>query len=136
MLNHYHLGAYGQVHHLKWSCCNAANRNTQGCQQTINQPSGNKPPRRMTSLRTESHSGSEGTRRPFVSLRGNPKTQQQNRSPSPVYHDAREAPEDPSVTSQSLATCTSPFSELEQEESTDKILEKLMHQDSQTDSME
>ena len=31
MLDHYHSGAYGQVNKQKWSCCNAANRDSQGC---------------------------------------------------------------------------------------------------------
>lgn len=30
----YHIGAYGQVNDNRWSCCNAANRNTPGCQRT------------------------------------------------------------------------------------------------------
>ena len=36
------MGAYGQVDLQKWSCCDAADRDTQGCQETNLQ-------RRMTS---------------------------------------------------------------------------------------
>ena len=43
MLEFYHIGAYGQVHQHKWSCCNAANRDTPGCQKT-------KVDRRLTTL--------------------------------------------------------------------------------------
>ena len=140
MLENYHTGAYGQVNQLKWSCCSAANRDTPGCQQTSTNSS--KQPRRMTSV-IESRSGSETVaRRPFTSLRGrhSKRQQQQQRSPSPIFHDAKEAPEDldaPQQISHSLATSvTSPLSEFEQERSTSEVLRKLMHQDSQNDSME
>lgn len=140
MLDNYHMGAYGQVHQLKWSCCSAANRDTPGCQQTSTNSS--KQPRRMTSV-IESRSGSETVApRPFISLCGRHskprQQQQQQRSPSPIFHDAREAPEDAvQQTSHSLATCaTSPLSEFEQEGSSVDILEKLMHQDYEGDSME
>ena len=138
MLDNYHTGAYGQVHQLKWSCCSAANRDTPGCQQTSTNSS--KQPRRMTSV-IESHSGSEKVaRRPFVSLRGrrSKPQQQQLRSLSPIFHDAREAPEDaPQQISHSLVTCaTSSLSEFEQEGSSAEVLEKLVHQDLQSDSME
>lgn len=43
MLEYYHIGAYGQVHQHRWSCCNVANRDLQGCQKT-------EEPRRMTSI--------------------------------------------------------------------------------------
>ncbi len=139
MLENYHTGAYGQVHQLKWSCCGAANRGTDGCQLTSTDA--NRQPRRMTSV-IETHSSSERVaRRPFISLRGrNSKHQQEpQRSPSPVFHDAREAPEDaPLHIRHSLATCpTSPLSEFEQEESASEALRKLIHdQDSQNDNME
>lgn len=35
MLESYHTGAYGQVNHNKWSCCNAANRDIPGCQKKV-----------------------------------------------------------------------------------------------------
>lgn len=139
MLDNYHTGAYGQVHQLKWSCCGAANRGTPGCQQSST--SSTKQPRRMTSV-IESRSGSEKVaRRPFISLHGRTsrREQQQQRSPSPVFHDAREAPEedDPQQTSHSLATCpTSPLSEFEQEGNTSDVMRRLMHQDSQNDTTE
>lgn len=138
MLDNYHTGAYGQVNQLKWSCCSAANRDTPGCQQTSTNSS--KQPRRMTSV-IESRSGSETVaRRPFTSLRGrhSKRQQQQQHSPLPIFHDAKEAPEDAQQQiSHSLVTCvTSPLSEFEQEGSTSEVLTKLMHQDSQNDSME
>ena len=34
MLDHYHAGAYGQVHKQSWSCCGAANRHSLGCIST------------------------------------------------------------------------------------------------------
>ena len=81
MLDHYHLGAYGQIHHRKWSCCNATDRNTQGCHQTITQSRA----RRMSSPGAVSHSGSKGTQYEVSLLRGNPiKTQPQSISPLPV----------------------------------------------------
>ena len=138
MLENYHTGAYGQVHQRRWSCCSAANRDTPGCQQTST--GSNRQPRRMTSV-IESRSSSETVvRRKFTSFHGrnSKRQQQQQRSPSPIFHDARETPEDASQqTSLSLATCpTSPLSEFEQEGSTCEALRKLMHQDSQNDSIE
>lgn len=137
MLENYHTGAYGQVHQRRWSCCSAANRDTPGCQQTST--GSNRQPRRMTSV-IECRSSSETVvRRKFTSFHGrnSKRQQQQQRSPSPIFHDAREAPEDASQqTSLSLAACpTSPLSEFEQEGSTSEALRKLMHQDSQSDSV-
>ena len=72
MLEGYHIGAYGQVHQNKWSCCNAANRNTPGCERT-------KVPqaRRMTMLLEDhSFSGAEFIdRRHSVAACSSPDTQ-------------------------------------------------------------
>ena len=140
MLDNYHTGAYGQVHQLKWSCCGAANRDTPGCQQTS---TNSRQLRRMTmSSMADSRSSSEiVARRRFTSLHGrNSKRQQQlQRSPSPIFHDTREAPEDaPRRIRHSLTTypTRASLSEFEQEGSASEILRKLMHQDSQNDNME
>ena len=51
----YHIGAYGQVDLHRWSCCNAANRGTPGCQKT-------KTARRMTiMIEDHDHGDSEST---------------------------------------------------------------------------
>ena len=139
MLDYYHIGAYGQVHQQRWSCCNAANRDTQGCQRTTTAQSmnGNKQHHRTTSLRIESRSPSK-SRRQNASLYGpmsrKPREQGelQDRSPSPIFHDAIEPPEVPSQCSQSLATDSSILTECERERHGATSL--LMHQDSQTDS--
>ena len=52
MLDHYHSGAYGQVHQQKWSCCNAANRDFPGCQHVAAQVNGKKLPEAPT-MQTE-----------------------------------------------------------------------------------
>lgn len=72
MLQFYHIGAYGQVHLNKWSCCNAANRNIPGCVKT-KVPQG----RRMTMLLEDhSYSGVEFIdRRHSVAACSSPDTQ-------------------------------------------------------------
>lgn len=136
MLDHYHYGAYGQVHQQRWSCCNAANRDSQGCQRTIPQTNGSKQHRRTTSMKAERQSPSKLTRRPFSERRSNPRSDGKERSPSPAYHDAKEehTDNDPSPTSQSLVACTSPLSQFEAEGETDQSF--LMRQDSQSSSLE
>ena len=52
MLDHYHSGAYGQVHENEWSCCNAVSRESQGCLSTTADANGSKYPE-MASLQTE-----------------------------------------------------------------------------------
>ena len=140
MLDNYHTGAYGQVHQLKWSCCGAANRDSSGCQQTS---TNSRQLRRKTiSSVPDSRSSSKiVARRRCTSLRGrNSKRQQQlQRSPSPIFHDAREAPKDaPQRIHQSLTTCPTraSLSEFEQEGSASEVLRKLTHQDSQSDNTE
>ena len=136
MLDYYHIGAYGQVHQQKWSCCNAANRDTQGCQRTtVAQSNGNKQHHRTVSLRMGSRSPSKSQRR-YNSVRthGTRKHQEQARSPSPIYHDARADPEDPSQISQSLATSTSTLFKCEPERPDTVSL--LMRPESQTDSLQ
>ena len=67
MLQSYHQGAYGQVHQQKWSCCNAANRDTQGCQQTTYEYG--KQHTRIRSLQVVSRSGRKiHSPRPFGSV--------------------------------------------------------------------
>ena len=136
MLDFYHIGAYGQVHQQKWSCCNAANRNIQGCQRTtIAQSHGNKQHHRAASFKMESRSPSKVHRR-YNSVRthGTQKPLERARSPSPIYHDAREDPEGPSQISQSLATSTTTFFKSKPERHDTVSL--LMRQESQTDSLQ
>ena len=52
MLEKYHTGAYGQVNQQRWSCCNLANRDLEGCHETTT-------PRRMTSVEGNSTQSSE-----------------------------------------------------------------------------
>ena len=61
------------------------------------------------------------------------KPQKQARSPSPIYHDAREDPEDPSQLSKSLSTSTTTF--FNSEPVSHDAVSLLMRQESQTDSM-
>ena len=134
MLDYYHIGAYGQVHQQKWSCCNADNRDTQGCQRTtIAQSQGNKRCHRTVSLMMKSRSPSNFPHRyNSVCTHDTKKPQKQARSPSPIYHDAREDPEDPSQISESLATSNTTF--FKSEPVSHDAVSMLMRQESQTNS--
>ena len=125
MLEHYHLGAYGHVCRNKWSCCDAANRDTPGCQKT----SIGCKPRRMTTPSSSSHSESlsKGAYRQYTSFHGRLSVSNQQLASRSLEEDP-----DPSIVhGQSIATCSFPLSGLaEQEGNTTNILEKLMNLDS------
>lgn len=120
MLERYHLGAYGHVCRNKWSCCDAANRDTPGCQKTS---IGSKP-RRMTLPQASSsdhgESTTKGAYRQYTSFHG--RLSKQSASMSLDENLALDLP-----VIQSVATCSFPLSE---EGNTTSILEKLMNQDS------
>ena len=95
ILNYYHSGAYGQIHQQKWSCCNAANRDTQGCQRIFGRSTGKRRLSRTASLRMKNHRRDKKNYRRAGSFHGCLRFQ---RSPSPVFYDAKEAPENISLT--------------------------------------
>lgn len=119
MLERYHLGAYGHVCRKMWSCCNAADRDAPGCQET----SMGCNPRRMTTPSSSSHSksSSKGAHRPYTSCHGRLSANNQRSA----NRSLKEEP-DPSIFhSQSVATCSSPLSNLlEQEDDTTNTLEE------------
>lgn len=134
MLDHYHIGAYGQVHQQKWSCCNAANRDTRGCQRTTIAQS--QYLRTMSFITMESRNPSKFHHRCFsLCTHDIRKPQEQARSPSPIYHDAREAPEDPWKLSESLETSTTTFFNSEPVGHDADNVSLLMRQESQTDNI-
>ena len=124
MLDYYHYGAYGQVHQQKWSCCGAANRDSQGCQRTSTLYNGSKQLRRTASLRTESRSPSKGSRRQFSSTY---RKSTSNQRDHPVNHDAKQ---DSSLYTQSMIATTASSHERKPPPLS------LIHQDSQEDTFE
>ena len=117
MLNHYHLGAYGQIHQQEWSCCNAANRDAQGCQQAFVQ---SRLRHQQLSLQVESNrSRTRPSHQYSRSLHDYPVADictswHQDRSPSPIFYDAKEAPES-EVTNQFLVAHTLPPSKVKED---------------------
>ena len=134
MLQFYHLGAYGQVHQLKWSCCSAANRDTQGCQQTTHKYG--KQHTRAMSLVVESKSASRHNPRRFVSMRDHSKSKEGQKDISSTSPELEQPAQDnPPLISQSLDAVCSPLFEFICEQQRYSISsDMLMHQDSQNEN--
>ena len=134
MLEYYHLGAYGQVHHHKWSCCNAVDRTTQGCQRTTTQLSESKTRDQLLSVDSHSSSSSKVIHRRHTALRHHPSNQRSGGATlSLMIPGASDCP-DSSFISPPLATkFSSSLSELDHAV---EIMENLMNEDLQSDNTE